>query len=104
MATTCITFGSLMTVVNGIQSPLMDASTFVSETITPSASNQQTTQVAPAANICIARVATDGAIYVAFGASPNALTSTAARAMLPAGSVEYFFVVAGQKAAVTNAP
>lgn len=104
MATTCITFGSLMTVVNGIQSPLMDASTFVSETITPSAANQTTTATAPAANICIARVATDGSVYVAFGSNPNALTSTSARAMVPAGGVEYFFVSAGQKAAVTNAP
>ena len=104
MATTTITFGSLMTVVNGIQNPLMDASTFVSETITPSASNQQTTQVAPAANVCIARVATDSAIYVNFGTNPNALTSTAARAMVPAGGVDYFFVSAGQKAAVVNAP
>ena len=104
MATTVITFGSMITVINGNQAPLMDASTFVSETITPTSSNQQTTQVAPSANIAIARVATDTAVYVAFGTSPNALTSTAARAMIPAGGVDYFFVVAGQKAAVVNAP
>jgi precorrin isomerase len=77
------------------------ASTVSSENITSSASNQQTTLTAPAGD-ALCRVSTDTAVYVAFGANPNALTSTAARFHMPAGAVEYFRVNVGDKAAVVN--
>ena len=84
--------------------PVPIASSVTSEGIVPSASNQQTTAVAPtgiAEVMC--RVATDTAVYVTFGANPNALTGTAARFFIPANGVEYFRVNPGVKAAVVNA-
>lgn len=84
--------------------PVPVASTVVSENITSSASNQQTTATAPttiADPMC--RVATDTPVYVAFGTNPNALTGTAARFYIPANGVEYFRVNPGHKAAVVNA-
>jgi hypothetical protein len=79
------------------------ASTVTSEGIAPSGSNQQTTATAPtgiAELVC--RVTTDTAVYVAFGANPNASTGAAARFFMPIGSVGYFRVNPGDKAAVVN--
>lgn len=79
------------------------ASTVASENITSSASNQQTTLTAPTGiGELVCRVATDTAVYVAFGTSPNALTGTGTRFFMPIGSVEYFRVAPGQKGAVVN--
>lgn len=84
--------------------PVPIASTVTSETLTPSASNQQTTAVAPTGiPEVMCRVATDTAVYVTFGPNPNALTGTAARFLIPANGVEYFRVTPGNKAAVVNA-
>lgn len=84
--------------------PVAIASSVTSENIASSASNQQTTATAPAAlGDAICRVATDTAVYVAFGSNPNALTGTAARFYLPANAIEYFRVSVGDKAAVVNA-
>lgn len=83
--------------------PVPIASSVTSESKTPSGSNQQTTATAPtgiAEVMC--RVATDAAVYVAFGASPNALTGTSARFLIPAGGIEYFRVAPGDKAAVVT--
>jgi hypothetical protein len=77
------------------------ASSVSSENLTSSASNQQTTLTAPASDV-LCRVSTDTAVYVAFGANPNALTGTAARFHMPAGAVEYFRVNVGDKGAVVN--
>lgn len=75
----------------------------VSETITASGSNQQTTATMPDLGGVqgFVRVATDTAIYVSFGTNPNATTDTA-RLMVPANAVEYFAVAAGAKAAVAT--
>lgn len=84
--------------------PVPVASTVTSEGIVPSGSNQQTTAVAPtglAEVMC--RVATDTAVYVAFGSDPNALSGTGTRFFIPANGVEYFRVNVGNKAAVVNA-
>ena len=103
MATTTVTFGKIAK-----DFPAMIASSMVSETLTPTSSNQQTTAVAPADTLkngdIVANVATDAQIYVAFGTNPNALTSTGARKMIPAGGDAYFVVNAGDECAVTLAP
>jgi hypothetical protein len=73
------------------------------ESITSSGSNQQTTITAPTDMTgLVCRVATDTAVYVKFGPDPNALTDTGARFFMPIGSVEYFRVKPGDKAAVVN--
>jgi hypothetical protein len=71
----------------------------VSETITSSASNQQS---AASSGKSVARVATDTAIYVAVGSAPDATTATA-RVYMPANSVEYIQLSEGHKVAVVNA-
>lgn len=105
MALTHFTFGQAGRSLHGVQVPAMLSSSFSSEGIAPSGSNQQTTATASsdanAVNVC--RVATDTAVYVAFGASPNALTGTAARVYLSANAIEYFVVPASAKAAVVTA-
>ena len=83
--------------------PVPIASSVTSENIASSASNQQTTAVAPAGlGEVMCRVATDTAVYVAFGANPNA-TTAGSRFFMPANAVEYFRVVVGNKGAVVNA-
>ncbi len=103
MATTTVTFGKIAK-----DFPAIIASSFVSETITPTSSNQQTTVTAPTDTLkdgnIVANVATDVQVYVTFGANPNALTSTAARKMIPAGGDVYFVVNGGDECAVTLAP
>lgn len=103
MATTTVTFGRIAK-----DFPALIASSMVSETITPTSANQQTTAVAPTDVLkngdIVANVATDVQVYVAFGTNPNALTGTGTRKMLPAGSDVYFVVNGGDKCAVTLAP
>lgn len=104
MAVTQIAFGF----VNGVTPTggsvlALQADMVTQEVITPGGSNLATTAVAgsyPASPI--ARVATDTAIYVSFGASPNA-SSDATRLYIPAGGVEYVAVRKGDKAAVIAA-
>lgn len=73
----------------------------VSETKVPSGSNGTTTAAATASrNVC--RVATDTAVYVSFGAAPNA-TSDAGRFFLPAGAIEYYVIDSGWIGAVVTA-
>lgn len=83
--------------------PVPVASTVTSEHKTPSGSNQQTTATAPT-NIpdVMCRVSTDTAVYIKFGANPDA-TVTGSRFYMPANAVEYFRVTPGDKAAVVNA-
>jgi len=70
------------------------------ETVTPTGSSAATTAAAKASqNVC--RVATDTAVYVAFGTSPTA--SSSAGFYVPAGAIEYFRVGDGMKAAVITA-
>jgi hypothetical protein len=86
---------------NALQVPV--ATSVVSENITPSASNQQTTATAPTGiSELMCRVSADTAVYVAFGTNPNALTGTGTRFHMPAGTIEYFRVRPGDKAAVVN--
>lgn len=102
MALTHFTFGRVDDFAADALIPAMVAGTFVSEGIAPSGSNQQTTATAYSTGKTICRVATDTAVYVAFGSSPNASTGTTARAFMPANSVEYFLVAASNKAAVVT--
>jgi hypothetical protein len=76
------------------------------ETITASASNQQTTVTAPdtpSQGEVFCRVATTVDVYVAFGSNPNAETGTGTRFLVPLSAVEYFAVAPGYKAAVVTA-
>lgn len=104
MAITQFCFGQAGRVWQNTQIPAMLASSFSSESKTPSGSNQQTTATAGStsdvAHVC--RVATDTAVYVAFGSNPNA-TTTGTRVYLPANAIEYFVVPAGAKGAVVTA-
>jgi hypothetical protein len=85
------------------QHPTMIINDFLeSEEITPSGSNQQTTMTVPNLFPPGVRVATDTAIYVAFGADPDA-TDDVGRLLIPAGAIEYFTVQSGWKAAVVLA-
>jgi hypothetical protein len=103
MATTCITFGAPAVIENGVVDGL-DNQARVSETITPTAGNQQTTATAPnVGRRPVAQVATDTAVYVAFGTNPNA-TTAGTRFMVPANQVVRVLVNAGDKAAVVTAP
>lgn len=103
MALTHFTFGAVGQHGKGVDCPAMLASSFASEGIAASGSNQQTTATAPTAGHNITcRVATDTAVYVAFGSNPDA-TGTGARAYVPANAVDYFSVSPGDKAAVVTA-
>lgn len=79
----------------GASVPAMDGESMISQSITASASNQQSS----AGTLPIVRVATDAAIYVAIGTSPDA-TVTTGRLWMPASSVEYFQIEIGNKVAV----
>lgn len=93
MAVTQFAFGAVNADI-----PSMFAEGATVETETPSGSNSATAAAATASQpFC--RVATDTAVYVSFGAAPNAGTDTI-RFFIPAGSVEYFRVAAGSKGAV----
>lgn len=82
------------------QPPVAYAANATFEIKTPSGSSSATTAVA-AAGTRICRVATDTAVYVAFGAEPTASPSTGF--LVPAGAVEHFHVAAGDKGAVITA-
>ena len=97
MALTHIAFCQVGFTKNGCSVPAPDGETAVSEGITPSGSNQQSA----AADKPMARVATDTAVYVAIGASPDATTATG-RFFMPANTVEYFQIEIGNKVAVVT--
>lgn len=99
MAITHIEFCKVGFISNQTSVPVVDGESIVSETITPSGSNQQSS----AAVKGYVRVYTDTAVYLAFGANPNALSGTGSRAYLPAGAVEIFQVDEGNKVAVVTA-
>ncbi len=93
MALTQFAFGQ----VNG-DIPSMFAVGATVESEAPSGTNAATTAAATNSQpMC--RVATDTDVYVSFGSAPNAGTDTI-RFFVPAGSVEYFRVSPGSKAAV----
>ena len=97
-----ITFGVLN---KSFPAMILDADYVQSETITSSASNQQSA-AAPATfnGPLVANIVTDTAIYVAAATNPNCLTTEAAkRKMIPAGGDVYVQVKAGHKIAVVNA-
>lgn len=96
MAVTQFAFGSVNADI-----PSMFVEGVTVETETPSGSNAATAAAARA-DQPFCRVATDTDVYVSFGTAPNASTDTI-RFLLPAGSVEYFRVPAGSKAAVITA-
>jgi hypothetical protein len=104
MALTHFCFGQAGRHWQGSQIPAMLSTSFSSEGIAPSGSNQATTATAgsEANSAYVCRVSTDTAVYVTFGAVPDA-TTAAARVYLPANGVEYFIVPAGAKAAVVTA-
>lgn len=97
MAVTQFAFGCAE---GGNNPPAMYFASATIETKTPSGASSATTAAAHASqNTC--RVATDTAIYVAFGSSPTA--SSSAGFLVPANGVEYFRVNSGDKAAVITA-
>lgn len=105
MAVTQFAFG-----VAAVDDKSTSASVFVAasatvEAETPSGSNAATTSSAPGSlgfRKPICRVATDTAVYISFGAAPDASSDTI-RFYMPANSVEYFYVNPGDKAAVVTA-
>ena len=98
MALTHLAFCNLGSVVNAASLPITLSGSVVSEAITPTASNQQSS----ASTRGFVRVATDTAVYVAFGANPDATTTTG-RFYLPAGSVEWYAISVSDKVAVVTA-
>lgn len=98
MAVTQIAFGRLINQTGTAVLGLV-ADSVVSEGIAPSGVNQQTT--ATAAELGVARVATDTAVYVAAGSNPNA-TNTETRQFLPANTVAWIGVAKGDKIAVAT--
>lgn len=97
-----ITFGVLNKTFPAM---ILDAATMQSQTITSSASNQQSA-AAPSTfgGPLVANIVTDTAIYVSAGTNPNVLTTEALkRKMIPAGGDVYVQVAAGHKIAVVNA-
>lgn len=101
---TQIVFGDALDLSKGVGGlPIFINDGAVSETITSSGSNQQTTITAPAlGHRPVALIATDTAIYVAIGASPNASTGTTRRYLYPAGAVFAIGCTPGDKVAVVN--
>ena len=98
MAVTSFAFTSVDD--RGIPAVIVEAT--VTEEKTPSGSNQATTAAATASRrMC--RVSTDTAVYVSFGAAPNAVTDTGQRFYIPAGAIDAFFIDSGDKAAVVTA-
>ncbi len=97
MTITSITFGS----INGDNQALWVGGG-ISEILTPTGSNQATTNASAEPNRRVIRIATDVALYISLGAAPNA-TSDAIRFYLPAGAVEYYPVAPGIKAAIVLA-
>ena len=93
MASTLFAFGQVNADI-----PSMFSEGATVETETPSGSNAATS-AASRADQPFCRVATDTDVYVSFGTAPNAGTDTI-RFFIPAGSVEYFRIPSGSKAAV----
>lgn len=96
MAATQFAFGQM----NADNDQAMFAAGATVEAEEPTTSNAATTAAASATQ-AICRVATDTAVYVSFGAAPNA-SSDAVRFMCPANSVSFFRVSAGDKGAVVT--
>lgn len=101
MASLHVAFCKVGAISYGGTIPVADSETVTSETVTTSASNAQS-GAAPAGKPFV-RIATDStAHYVAFGANPDATTTTG-RYYMPANSVEYFQVEIGNKVAAVTA-
>ena len=70
------------------------------ESVTPTGTSAMTSAASVAAQPWC-RIATDTAVYVAFGAAPNATTADV-RFFLPAGQTEYCRIPSGSKVAVVT--
>lgn len=103
MALTHFAFGVLARGPGGEDLDALRFESIVSQGLVPSASNQQTTATAPTTGggRTYCQVATDTAVYVAFGADPNA-TTAARRIFLPANTVRLVQVSAGDEGAVVT--
>jgi len=86
---------AFVTMTSGVEAP--DVASAIVEAETVSGSNAATT-AASDGNHQFCRVWTDTACYVSFGTAPNAGTDTI-RFPIAAGSVEYFRVKPGSRAA-----
>lgn len=81
--------------------PALNGRVIISEAKTPTGTSSQCTAVTPTiseGHRYVVRVATDTAVYVAFGADPT--VTSANGYMLPAGGTESFVVKPGDKVAV----
>jgi hypothetical protein len=102
MALTHFAFGKAANFGTGILDLMADNEDLSSEGLVPSAASQQTTATAPnVGGRAMCQVATDTAVYVAFGSNPDA-TNAALRFFLPANAVARFSVEAGDKGAVVT--
>jgi hypothetical protein len=104
LAKTQVTFGYVLNNQDATSAPAMLRTPVKCEDIAPSGSSTPTTKTADGSlfdgnHEPCCRVATDTQVYVSFGSAPNAVTD-AERFLVPAGSVEYFYVKDGDKAAV----
>lgn len=99
MAVTQIAFGRFR--IYDRQTPqAITAANVTLEVKTPSGSSSATTAAA-GTDDTICRVSSDTAVYVAFGESPTASSTTGF--LVPAGATDYFIVSPGHKAAVITA-
>lgn len=96
MATTQFVFAAIDGSV-----PAIDSRSATQTTLTPSGSNQQTTAVGSEGSPWC-EVSTDTAVFVSFGANPDA-SSDSVRFLVPAGGVKYYRVSPGAKGAVVLA-
>ena len=96
MGIASVSFGAV-----GSQIPAVSGGDMVSQIFTTSASNQTTTATTTT-NKPVVRISCDVALYVSFGASPNA-TSDANRFYFPAGGTEYYIIGSDNKVALVNA-
>jgi hypothetical protein len=98
MPLTHIAFCQVGVASRGGAVPVPDGESVVSSAITPSGSNQQSA----ASQLPFVRIATDTAIYVAIGTSPDA-TVTTSRTYMPANCIDYYQIELGNKVAVVTA-
>lgn len=97
MALTHLAFCDIGFVKDGTGIPVPDGDSAVSQALTPSGTNQQSS----AATKPFVRVATDTTIYVAIAANPDA-TVTGSRFLVLANTVEYFQIDIGNKVGVAT--
>lgn len=101
MATSVALSRSQTAFANGQVAPVFEAIPLIAENIANPTSSTQTTGTAPTGIIAVWRIATDTAIWVAFGTNPIASAGTSY--FIPAGAELHVGAEPGHKVAVINA-